>query len=75
MEWPAYYSLPPFFTIQPVANTRAKQLQMWVELVLLYQKHHNRTQVVVNKDADSPLFSNTAIKRFVVELFCHPSFF
>ncbi|MBC8132418.1 MAG: hypothetical protein H7X95_05500, partial [Deltaproteobacteria bacterium] len=47
MEWPSYYSLPPFFTLQPVPNTRQKQLQMWTELVLLYQKHHNKTQIVV----------------------------
>lgn len=36
---------------------------MWVELVLLYQKHHKRTQIAITKDADSPLFCNPAIKR------------
>ena len=36
MEWPWQYSFPPFFTLQPHAPTREKQLEEWKHLVLSY---------------------------------------
>ena len=33
---PEYYDFPPFFTVQPNANTRAKQLRLWSELIVAY---------------------------------------
>jgi hypothetical protein len=36
MEWPWQYSFPPFFTLQPHAPTREKQLEAWKHLVLSY---------------------------------------
>ena len=33
---PAYFNFPPFFTLQPNASTRAKQLKLWVDLLVSY---------------------------------------
>ena len=33
---PAYFHFPPFFTLQPNAATRAKQLKLWVDLLVSY---------------------------------------
>ena len=35
-EMPAFYSYPPYFTLQPVAATRAKQSASWRKLILEY---------------------------------------
>ncbi|CAG5100182.1 Similar to Vps25: Vacuolar protein-sorting-associated protein 25 (Drosophila melanogaster) [Cotesia congregata] len=36
IEWPWQYSFPPFFTLQPHAETKEKQLSAWTSLVLNY---------------------------------------
>ena len=36
MDWPWQYSFPPFFTLQPHAPTREKQIQAWKYLVISY---------------------------------------
>ena len=33
---PAYFHFPPFFTLQPNAATRAKQVKLWVDLLVSY---------------------------------------
>ncbi|KAL6256323.1 hypothetical protein P5V15_012440 [Pogonomyrmex californicus] len=38
IEWPWQYSFPPFFTLQPHADTRAKQIAAWKSLVLEYYR-------------------------------------
>eukprot|EP00793_Prasinoderma_coloniale_P002432 PRCOL_00001914-RA len=61
-EFPPHFAYPPFFTLQPVEQTRARQLSMWTELVLAYCAHA-RLFVV---DADAPpqeLFANAALPR------------
>ncbi|KAK6129970.1 hypothetical protein DH2020_036290 [Rehmannia glutinosa] len=49
------------FSLQPVRDTREKQIQLWRELILDYC----RTQkiFVVGLDEDFPLFSNPVIER------------
>jgi hypothetical protein len=32
-QFPAFYQLPPFFTLQPHAGIRAKQLELWKQLI------------------------------------------
>ncbi|KAL3619162.1 Vacuolar protein-sorting-associated protein 25 [Castilleja foliolosa] len=58
---PHFFNYPPYFTLQPVRDTREKQIQLWRELILDYC----RTQkvFVVGLDEDFPLFSNPVIER------------
>ncbi|KAL2234633.1 UNVERIFIED_CONTAM: Vacuolar protein sorting-associated protein 25, partial [Sesamum indicum] len=58
---PHFFNYPPYFTLQPVRDTREKQIQLWKELILDYC----RTQkiFVVGLDEDFPLFSNPVIER------------
>ncbi|EYU29062.1 hypothetical protein ABFS82_05G113400 [Erythranthe guttata] len=58
---PNFFNYPPYFTLQPVRDTRDKQIQLWKELILDYC----RTQkiFVVGLDEDFPLFSNPVIER------------
>lgn len=65
-EFPEAWHMPPFFTIQPIEETRQKQLQMWVDLVIRYQKHHGVASIAVESAAESKeseLFSNPSIQR------------
>jgi ESCRT-II complex subunit VPS25 len=68
-RFPKFYKFPPFFTLQPVQQTRAKQMAIWVDLVKDYQRYHNRTSIDVAKAANSKLdlFFNKEIKRSLSE--------
>ncbi|KAL2518456.1 Vacuolar protein sorting-associated protein [Abeliophyllum distichum] len=57
---PHFFNYPPYFTLQPVRDTREKQIQLWKELILDYC----RTQkvFVIGLDEDFQLFSNPAIE-------------
>uniref|UniRef100_A0A7S1Y122 ESCRT-II complex subunit VPS25 n=1 Tax=Grammatophora oceanica TaxID=210454 RepID=A0A7S1Y122_9STRA len=59
-EFPEFYSFPPFFTIQPVLETRAKQMALWRELILSYHTSLKIKTLVVH---DCPLWQNKAIGR------------
>ncbi|XP_074382516.1 vacuolar protein sorting-associated protein 25 [Apium graveolens] len=58
---PQFFNYPPYFTLQPVKDTREKQIQLWKELILDYC----RTQkiFVVELEKDLPLFTNPTIER------------
>ncbi|XP_039015781.1 vacuolar protein sorting-associated protein 25-like isoform X3 [Hibiscus syriacus] len=58
---PHFFNYPPYFTLQPVRETREKQIQLWKELILDYC----RTQkiFVIKLEEEFPLFSNSAIER------------
>lgn len=60
-EWPSHFQFRPFFTLQPVQETREKQLKLWRELVLSYHEHH-RLYVLASTASDE-LFRNPAIDR------------
>jgi len=70
-------SLAPY-RMQPVAATRRKQLAMWVDIIVAYQRQHKSNVIRVNEDAKSPLFYNDKIDRkyhrpgptFVVHIAC-----
>ncbi|GMJ16041.1 hypothetical protein like AT4G19003 [Hibiscus trionum] len=58
---PHFFNYPPYFTLQPVRETREKQVQLWKELILDYC----RTQkiFVIKLEEEFPLFSNSVIER------------
>jgi len=49
--------------LQPVLNTRKKQIAMWQNLVLDYTRHFKMYQLDVDEAASSPLFYNATINR------------
>jgi len=59
-EYPEFYSFPPFFTVQPVLNTREKQMSLWRELILNYHTSCKIKTLVVH---DCPLWKNADIQR------------
>ena len=77
--WPPHYSFPPFFTRQPNAETNARRVQMWKDLILDYCRHHRQFVLSVREAvATSPLFGNAAIARRLQpadanEILCLPS--
>ncbi|CAI9095231.1 OLC1v1031126C1 [Oldenlandia corymbosa var. corymbosa] len=58
---PHFFNYPPYFTLQPVRETREKQIQLWKELIIEYC----RAQRIffIGLEEDFPLFSNPAIER------------
>ncbi|XP_034943112.1 vacuolar protein-sorting-associated protein 25 [Chelonus insularis] len=63
IEWPWQYSFPPFFTLQPHADTKEKQLSAWTTLVLDYYKATKQAILDIREIHSSPLFNNASIKR------------
>lgn len=62
-EWPWQYQFPPFFTLQPNSNTKAKQIDAWKTLILDYHKVHKKYLLDITEAQSSHLFSNKAIGR------------
>jgi len=60
-EYPKFYSFPPFFTLQPAAETRQQQLNLWKDFVVSYCAHHKITEIVVASALESPLFRNNGM--------------
>jgi ESCRT-II complex subunit VPS25 len=60
LQFPEFYSFPPFFTVQPVLETREKQMALWRELILTYHASRKIKTLVVH---DCPLWSNGEIGR------------
>ncbi|CAE8708403.1 unnamed protein product, partial [Polarella glacialis] len=54
---------PPFFTLQPNAAVRAKQLALWTQLVLDHCKFHRVFLLDVSDPGGTPLFKNSALQR------------
>jgi ESCRT-II complex subunit VPS25 len=63
--FPEFWSYPPYFTLQPIPETRQKQKELWSSLILSYCRHHKIFQINVDDAAQqqSPPFANPAIKR------------
>ncbi len=62
-EWPEFYSFPPFFTLQPVEETRKKQLDMWVSLVVDWCRAVKLTEIHASEADKMEVFANKAIGR------------
>lgn len=60
-EFPDFFSYPPYFTLQPVKETRDRQAGLWGSLILAYCKHQKH--FVIHLDQDHPLFHNASINR------------
>ncbi|GBG71906.1 hypothetical protein CBR_g10842 [Chara braunii] len=58
---PYFFHYPPYFTLQPVRDTREKQIQLWKDLILNYCKHYK--VFAIDVEGDFPLFSNSEIER------------
>eukprot|EP00934_Nitzschia_sp_Nitz4_P008912 Nitzschia sp. Nitz4//scaffold72_size95085//83385//84208//NITZ4_004771-RA/size95085-augustus-gene-0.67-mRNA-1//1//CDS//3329557408//8902//frame0 len=59
-QYPDFYSFPPFFTIQPVLETREKQLTLWRDLIVQFHMQHKLKTLVVH---ECPLWTNHEISR------------
>lgn len=59
--YPFFYNYPPYFTLQPINETKEKQCGLWSTLILAYCKHH-KIFTIPNSD-DFPLFNNASINR------------
>ncbi|KAG6513810.1 vacuolar protein sorting-associated protein 25-like [Zingiber officinale] len=58
---PQFFNYPPFFTLQPVKETRDNQVKLWKELILGYCR--SQRTFVIGLEEDFPLFSNPVIER------------
>ncbi|KAG1672486.1 hypothetical protein FOA52_002794 [Chlamydomonas sp. UWO 241] len=59
---PFFYDYPPYYTLQPVKESRDKQSQLWGDLVLAYCRH-KRIYAINVEDSAFELFSNAKIGR------------
>ncbi|KAM3336580.1 hypothetical protein ACQJBY_030536 [Aegilops geniculata] len=57
---PHFFNYPPYFTLQPVRETREKQVQLWKELILDYCR--SQKIYIISLEEDFPLFSNPKIE-------------
>ncbi|EGC35872.1 hypothetical protein DICPUDRAFT_32729 [Dictyostelium purpureum] len=64
-QFPLYYNKEPFFTIQPIINTRKIQLQMWQDLILAYSRSNKIYELDLNESIKTNLnlFNNEKINR------------
>ncbi|KAK9819764.1 hypothetical protein WJX72_002089 [[Myrmecia] bisecta] len=62
-SFPFFYSYPPYFTLQPVQETREKQSGLWRDLILKYCKHYKVYKLSIDSTDELPLFVNKAIDR------------
>uniref|UniRef100_A0A915HF46 Vacuolar protein-sorting-associated protein 25 n=1 Tax=Romanomermis culicivorax TaxID=13658 RepID=A0A915HF46_ROMCU len=62
-EFPWQYQFPPFFTLQPNANTRQKQLECWSSFILEYCQVFKIYELDMLEAQQSPIFSNDSINR------------
>ncbi len=60
LQFPEFYSFPPFFTIQPVLATKEKQLALWRDLIVRYHMQYKLKNLVVH---ECPLWKNEDIGR------------
>ncbi|XP_052183712.1 vacuolar protein sorting-associated protein 25-like [Diospyros lotus] len=58
---PHFFNYPPYFTLQPVKDTREKQIQLWKELVVDFCRAQNI--FIIELENDFPLFTNPVIER------------
>jgi ESCRT-II complex subunit VPS25 len=61
--YPDFWNYPPYFTLQPVPETRQKQLELWRALILSYCQHNRQFIIYLDGNVDFPPFSNPSINR------------
>lgn len=60
--FPAFFSYPPYFTLQPNKDTQTKQVELWKQLLLQYSKAKRKYKYYLTEDACAP-FHNPSIQR------------
>lgn len=61
--YPDFWNYPPYFTLQPIPETRQKQLELWRALILAYCQHHRHFMITLDGSVEFPPFSNPSIDR------------
>ncbi|CAN8061564.1 unnamed protein product [Agarophyton chilense] len=61
--FPPFHSFPPSFTRQPIEETRAKQTELWCDLIRDYCRVKRIFWLDVSQARESSLFHNPAIDR------------
>lgn len=61
--FPSFWSYPPYFTLQPIKETREKQIALWCELILDYCRHQKVYKLSTSAAAEDRLFVNSDISR------------
>ncbi|CAL5228624.1 g11789 [Coccomyxa viridis] len=62
-DFPFFFNYPPYFTLQPVKETREKQVELWTELILRYCRQQRAYILSTSTADDNPLFYNRKIER------------
>ena len=62
-SFPEIYNFPPFWTMQPVKETKRKQYEMWLDIILRYMKFKKATIINIDDYLNSELFNNKKIQR------------
>ncbi|KAB0792458.1 hypothetical protein PPYR_14417 [Photinus pyralis] len=62
-EFPWQHSFPPFFTLQPHSETRARQISVWRALILDYFRFAKTCTLDIREASHHPLFNNASINR------------
>ncbi|KAK4560594.1 hypothetical protein LTR86_005791 [Recurvomyces mirabilis] len=60
--FPTYTTFPPFYTLQPNLQTRARQLELWSTLLTTYCAYHHLFRLTLST-LPADLFSNPTIHR------------
>jgi ESCRT-II complex subunit VPS25 len=58
-----HYSFPPFFNLQPVAQSRSSQLLSWSTHIQSYCRHHHIFSLSLIDALDTPLFHNATLRK------------
>lgn len=66
-QLPYFYDYPPYFTLQPVEETRRKQSALWQKLILEYCQHYKVYKVFRTGGEDLPIFVNRKINRSLTQ--------
>jgi ESCRT-II complex subunit VPS25 len=61
-QFPPYASFPPFYTLQPNQQTRARQLELWSSLITSYSTHHRLFRLSLTIPPPD-LFTNKSLSR------------
>ncbi|GIL95449.1 hypothetical protein Vretimale_1463 [Volvox reticuliferus] len=59
--FPYFFNYPPYFTLQPVKETRDKQVALWCSLILSFCQ--STKTYIIDVQSESRLFSNDSINR------------
>ncbi|KAH8697496.1 putative ESCRT-II complex component [Talaromyces proteolyticus] len=63
--FPIDYNFPPFFTLQPNAQTQQAQMKRWADLISDWCRYHGTFRLSLVDAVDLPLFHNARLKKKV----------